>query len=193
MRRALGGFWQEIAFQSSQHNQGGAYVALWVHVHVYCPALQRWRKANPCLRPGTGFLAGGQIGGLTDAPQWCEWNLAQPSFRLAEVVDLIRLRGLAYFFSFNNIESLQGKLCTEKIPALQPASALDFAMCFGGVQAAQAAARCFYDELPGAREGYLPALQRLQREGLPSTLATNHAEVLAHATLLFGLTALSAG
>lgn len=186
----------QIIFQSSHRNIQGKLVALWIHGNVISPTLKQWRSANPCLVKGSDGVAGGQIGNLIHPPSWMEWNLAIASKRNKQIADAIAtLRRITYpyFAMFDDTPSLITRLVKEDLPSFPPASALDFIMCFGSTTDALRAAQNMLQRLPGANERYPVALARFRREGLPTHTLTNHGEVLAAATLLYGFPDLRAG
>lgn len=189
LQRRTRDFVFRIDFQSSHHNASGKLSTLWLHGHVFSPTLKRWRAARPCLQPGHDFVAGGQIGNLAHPPEWLEWNLAQTRGRertLAEASAAIRRLIYPYFAQFDDIPGLIAQLRMTDIPAFAPASALDFIACFGSPAEAERAAQNMIRRLPGARERYSIALEQFQREGLPAHVLTQHGEVLAAATLIYG-------
>jgi len=87
---------------------------------------------------------------------------------------------------FDDVPSLLARLVMGLIPAFEPASALDFLMCFGSRPDAAQAAAMLLRSLPEAEQRYRPALARFRAGGLPSHSITVHGEVLAAATVAFG-------
>lgn len=180
----------QIAFQSSHSNLRGKLVILWLNGLVTSPPLKKWRSTHPCLRKESDYVAGGLIGNLDRLPSCMEWNLAiggQRDQQITDAVESIRRIILPYFALFDDIPALIERLAGESIPSFPPACALDFVMCFGSKSEAQRVAENLIRRLPGAAERYPTALANFRRDGLPGSTLSNHGEVLAAATLTFGL------
>ncbi len=195
LRRKSREFTFQIRFQSSQNNTPGELVLLWIFARVLSPTLKKWRTAHACLRRGSDHVAGGQIGNLVPNHSWMEWNLAIASERNEQIEDAvatIKRVGYPYFAMFDDTERLVDLLVRESPPSFDPASALDFLMCFASRSKALQAARRMLRELPGAKEKYSVELARFRRDGLPHPTLTAHGEVLAAATIIHGFPDLSA-
>ncbi len=179
----------QIAFQSSHLNNSGKLIALWIHCHVFSPTLKTWRTNHACLRKDSDFVAGGQIGNLLELPSWMEWNFADSSTRsdlIINVISTIREIALPFFDQFEKIEALLTGLTKGVPPGFHPADILDILMCYRTQSEVAIAAQKMLEELPGALGRYRTALAQFREEGLPAFTLTNHGEVLAAATLLFG-------
>ncbi len=177
-----------LSFQSSHHNTPGELVVLWIHANVMSPTLKKWRTGHVCLREGSDFVAGGQIGNLLPRHSWMEWNLALPGDRdqqIADAIATIRRVAYPYFAMFDDIPRLVARLVVENVPSFDPASALDFLMCFASQSEALRAARRMLRQLPGAEERYPIALAQFRRDGLPPHMLSTHGDVLAAATITY--------
>ena len=179
-----------ISFQSSHQNVPGELVALWIHAVVYSPTLKKWRGRHPHVGGSWDRVAGGQIGNLVSPHSWMEWNLgplADRERQIADAVATIRRIAFPYFARFEDVPGLAARLATEAIPSFDPDDALDFLMCFATPSDAARAARGVLRRFPEARQEYPAALARFRDEGLPAHELTGYADILAAATVLFGL------
>lgn len=195
LTRRAGEFVFEISFQSSHHNRADKRVTLWLHALVRSPALKRWRAAQPCLRPGSDLVAGGQLGNLDVPAAWLEWNLAPTGRRDGQIADAVAtLQRLAYpyFALFEDPPALRRRLAGEALPAFDPGDGLDWLMSIGRPAEALQAARGFYRRLPNTPRLYPAALARFRAAGLPAYQVTAYAETLAAATVLYGFPDLAA-
>jgi hypothetical protein len=177
-----------ISFRSSHLNIPGELVVLWIHAYVMSVTLKKWRMGHACLGKGSDFVAGGQIGNLLRQHSWMEWNLALPGDRdqqIADALGTIRCVAYPYFAMFDEIPQLAARLAVEDVPSFEPASALDFLMCFASRSEALWAARRMLRELPGAEERYPTALARFRDNGVPPYMLSIHGEVLAAATIIY--------
>jgi hypothetical protein len=184
-----------ISFQSSHHNIRGELVALWIHAVIYSPTLKKWRGRHPHVGGSWDRVAGGQIGNLVSPHSWMEWNLGPPADRerqIADAVATIRRIALPYFTRFEDVPGLVARLATEAVPSFDLDDTLDFLMCFGDPADAARAARGVLRRFPEARQEYPAALARIRDEGAPDHGLTTYGEILAAATVLFGLPDLAA-
>ena len=190
LKRKTADFHFHIHFQSSHHNVAGELVMLWIHGGVTSRALKTWRATHPSLVHPSDTVAGGQIGNLVKPESWMEWNLASPQRRDDEIADAVAtIRELAYpyFDLFGDIAAVRERLVAGDLPSISVASALDFLMCYGSRDEALAFARRIFLGQEEVRERYRQALGKYQVLGLPPYPAAAHGDVLAAATLLFGL------
>jgi hypothetical protein len=184
-----------IYFQSSHHNVAGELVMLWIHAGVTSQALKRWRARNPCLMGAHDIVAGGQIGNLVKPESWMEWNLASEEQRGDEIADAVAaIHELAYpyFELFDDIAAVRTRLVAEDIPSMRLASALDFLMCFGSRDEVLALARRVFLEKRQILDRYCTSLAQYRSHGVPRHPPNPYGDVLAAATLVFGLPDLEA-
>lgn len=135
-------------------------------------------------------VAGGQIGNLVKPESWMEWNLASEKEREDEIADAVAtIRELAcpYFALFGDVAAIRARLVAEDLPSMWLASALDFLMCFGSRDEVLALARRVFLEKDQIRAPYRASLAQYQVRGVPAHLLAAHGDVLAAATLVFGL------
>ncbi|HEY2808123.1 MAG TPA: DUF4304 domain-containing protein [Steroidobacteraceae bacterium] len=179
-----------ISFQSSHYNVAGELVVLIIHAGVTSQRLKSWRATHPSLMGGHDIVAGGQIGNLRKPESWIRWNLASEEERDEEIADAVAaIHELAYpyFELFKDIAAVRARLVAEDIPSMGLASALDFMMCFGsGDEVLAFAARVFRENVQ-VQERYHAALVQYQSEGVPRHVSGPYGDVLAAATLMFGL------
>jgi len=190
LRRKTSDFGFHIHFQSSHHNVAGELVKMIIHAGVTSQALKTWRAAHPCLMSMSDGVAGGQIGNLVKPESWMEWNLASVKERKDEIADAVTaIRELAYpyFARFSDVGAVRARLVAEDVPSMWLASALDFLMCFGSRDEVLALARRVFLEKEQIRERYRTSLAQYQTLGVPPYLLAAHGDVLAAATLVFGL------
>lgn len=190
LKRKTSDFSFYIYFQSSHNNVAGELVMLWIHAGVTSRALKAWRAAHPCLVHPSDIVAGGQIGNLVKPESWMEWNLASAKQRDHEIADAaatIRELAYPYFALFGDVAIVRERLVAGDLPSMWPASALDFLMCYGSRDEALAFARRIFLEQEQVRERYRQSLAEYQLRGLPPYQLAAHGDVLAAATLLFGL------
>lgn len=190
LKRKTSDFGFYIYFQSSHNNVAGELVMLWIHAGVTSRALKAWRVTHPCLVHPSDIVAGGQIGNLVKPESWIEWNLASAEQRddeIADAVTTIRELAYPYFALFDNVATVRQQLVAEGLPSMWPASALDLLMCYGSKDEALAFARRIFLEQEEVRDRYRQSLADYQVRGLPPYQLAAHGDVLAAATLLFGL------
>ena len=190
LARKTSDFGFSIHFQSSHHNVAGELVIMWIHAGVTSPALKSWRSTHPCLMGASDMVAGGQIGNLVRPESWMEWNMASEKQREAEVADAVAaIRELAYpyFAVFDDVAAVRARLIAEDVPSMWLSSALDFLMCFGSRDDALALARRVFLEKDDIQDRYRSSLAQYQTLGMPRHLLSAYGDVLAAATLVFGL------
>lgn len=190
LKRKTSDFGFHIYFQSSHNNVADELVILWIHAGVTSQALKAWRVTHPCLVGASDIVAGGQIGNLVKPEGWMEWNLASAKQRddqIADAVTTIRELAYPYFALFGDVAALREQLVVGGLPSMWPASALDFLMCYGSRDEALAFARRVFLEQEQVRDRYRQSLAQYQTLGLPPYRPAADGEVLAVATLLFGL------
>lgn len=190
LKRVTSEFGFHIYFQSSHHNVAGELVMLWIHAGVTSPALKAWRATHQCLLHPSDMVAGGQIGNLVKPESWMEWNLALANQRedeIASAVTTIRDLAYPYFALFDNVATVRQLLIAGGLPSMWPSSALDFLMCYGSKDEALAFARRIFLGQEEVRDRYRQSLAEYQVRGLPPHQLAADGDVLAAATLLFGL------
>lgn len=180
----------QIYFQSDRNNVAGELIALWTHAGVFSKRLKAWRKRQPQpLHMGDG-VAGGQIGNLTHPVSWMEWTLAAPDSRaslLSDTIATIRLIAFPYFVLFEDVPALCQRLMTEELPGTHLPITLEFLLCFGNKQMAEACFHRFLLARPNILERYRIELEQVRRNGIPQARNSGYAIELAYATVAYGL------
>lgn len=185
--RRDGDFTYQIRFQSSHDNVAGVTVKLWIHGVVLSKRLENWRSSHPQLR-AIDYVAGGQIGNLSDETMWHDWNLADPSTRQSTIdsaVSVIECVALPYFAQFDDLEALLAKLQHSDVPSMPIDRVLEFLMCFADREAAKTAGANFLKRHPNLVNSYSRELQGYADRGLDWSLPSGHARQLAFASHLF--------
>lgn len=185
--RKSGDFTYQIGFQSSHKNVAGVTVKLWVHGTVFSKRLETWRSSHPQLRV-IDYVAGGQIGNLTDDTIWHDWNLADPNTRqstIDAVILTIESVAMPYFAQFDDLKVLIPKLQHSDVPSMPIDCAIEFLMCFADHHAAKTAGANFLKRHPNLVHSYTRDLQRYADRGLDWSPPSGYARQLAFASHLF--------
>lgn len=185
--RKHGDFTYQIGFQSSHKNVTGVSVKLWIHGTVFSKRLETWRSSHPHLRV-IDYVAGGQIGNLTDDTIWHDWNLADPNTRQATIdaaISAIESVAMPYFAQFDDIKVFLPKLQHSDVPSMPIDRVIEFLMCFADHQAARTAGANFLKRHPNLVNSYIRDLQRYADRGLDWSQPSGYARQLAFASHLF--------
>lgn len=185
--RKSGEFTFQVGFQSSHRNVAGAIVKLWIHGTVFSKKIEVWRKTYPLLH-GADYVAGGQIGNLTDQTFWHDWNLADPSTRASVIeaaTQTVLSVALPYFSQFEDLDGLVAKAKAADIPSMTIDRVVEFLMCFANQVAARDAAASFLERHPNLVSNYIRDFRRYGERGLESRHASGYAAQLALASHLF--------
>lgn len=173
LKRVNGDLVFQIHFQSDRNNIAGRRAAVWIHGGVSSRALAKWRRVHPNVLirrsgPGTGGVAGGQIGNLTEPFGWMEWDLADEADRqgqIADAVGSIRQILLPFFALFDDPATAVNALILDRNP--WQSSLVEYALCRLGKVAAEAAGRAYLHANPGARNRFEEAHLAYAVDGLP--------------------------
>lgn len=187
--KKVGDFTFQVQFNSSSRNVAGALVKLWISGTVYSKRLERWRANFPLLR-GADYVAGGQIGNLTDQVVFNDWNLADSNTRdtlIADAVCLVEGVALPYFTQFEDLSGTINRVVSSDVPSFTISNVVEFLMCYADTQTARKAAANFLDRRPSLVSSYRRELARYAQRGLNWRTSAGHATQLALASHLFGL------
>jgi hypothetical protein len=168
-RRMSGAFAHSISFQSSGRNFSGHHVQLWMHAIVSSPNLKTWRAIALPEKAGIDYVAGGMVHLITDECALVQWELANPLDRAETIEDataFIRERVLPFFANFDEPGRLVQTLSGRDIPGLDIVRAIEVALCFEGVSAAQRV----LDRCLSASPSLLKAVQALEPTDNPESL-----------------------
>jgi hypothetical protein len=120
-----------------------------------------------------------------------EWELANPDQRqrtIDDAVDFIRSVVEPYLDQFNDPELALSAVHQHPINAFSVGDEIEFALCFGGLPAAQGVLDRFVAESPALHESIRRAVERATRDGLPEFAPTGYADVVAWTHVAYGLT-----
>jgi hypothetical protein len=187
--RRVGDMVFKVSFQSSHNNIRGEYVALWIHVNVRSPKLKKWRITNQSLRGPYDFVAGGQIGILTNGRPWMEWNLADPAKRQSEIdraVLTIRELAFPYFAVFEDPANICDRLKRGELIGMDLLNMFDFAACFSSLSAARDVAVRYLSRRLDFVDDYRKKMEQFRQKGLPDHVPSG-TEALAALSIRFGL------
>jgi hypothetical protein len=185
--RKSGDFTYQIGFQSSHKNVAGVSVKLWIHGTVFSKRLETWRSSHPQLR-AIDYVAGGQIGNLTDDTIWHDWNLADPITRQSTIetaISTIELVAMPYFAQFDDLSVFIPKLQHSDVPSMTIDRVIEFLMCFADHHAARTAAVNFLQRRPDLARSYTRDFQRYADRGLDWSHPSGYAKQLAFASHMF--------
>jgi hypothetical protein len=185
--RKSGDFTYQIGFQSSHKNVAGFTVKLWIHGTVFSKRLEKWRSSNPRLR-AIDYVAGGQIGNLTDDAIWHDWDIADPTTRQSSIeaaISTIESHAIPYFAQFDDFDALRTRLMHSDVPSMSIDRVIDFLMCFVDNQTAKKAAVNFLQRHPDLVRSYSRDFQRYADLGLDWSHPSGYAGQLAFASHLF--------
>ncbi len=186
--RKCGEFTFRISFQSSRDNLAGSTVKLWIHGTVFSKKLQRWRMSYPGLQ-AMDYVAGGQIGNLSEEATWYDWDLAQAKRRqstITEAIPKLERIALPYFAQFEALDSFTVKLQQMDIPSMSIDRVAEFLMCFADRAAARNAAVNFLVRNPQLVSNYKRDFGRYAERGLQYKGPSGSAGKLAYLSHLFG-------
>jgi hypothetical protein len=178
----------QILFSSSFRNVAGSLVKLWISGTVYSKRIKRWRADFPLLH-GADYVAGGQIGNLTDRVVFNDWNLADPVTRDAVIADahlLIDEIVLPYFLQFEDMNALIARVVSSDVPSFTIDKVVDFLVCYADADTARKAATNFLDRRPVLVSNYQRDFNRYAERGLDWRTPSGYASQLALASHLFG-------
>lgn len=186
-RKKAGDFTYQISFQSSHSNVAGASVKLSIHGTVFSKRLEAWRASHPQLR-ASDYVAGGQIGNLSDKAEWCDWDLADRNVRQSTIdsaVAAIESIAIAYFAQFDELDVLMPKLQQSDIPSMTIDNVIEFLLCFADHERAKTAAVHFLHRRPDLAGSYMQEFQWYSERGLDSSRPSGYAKTLAFFSHLF--------
>jgi len=186
--RKSGDFTFKVAFQSSHRNAAGAIVKLWIDGKVFSKKIEAWRKNYPLL-DGADYVAGCQVGNLTDQTIFNDWNLADPASRpsaIENATQTVLSVALPYFSQFEDLDGLIAKAQANDIPSMTIDRVVEFLICFANPLAAKNAAANFLERHPNFVSNYSRDFGRYAERGLGYRHASGYAAQLALASHLFG-------
>ena len=173
----------KVWFQSSHNNIADQLVCLWIHATVLSGKIKKWRAQQVPPVSDYSYVAGGQIGNLLSNTSWMEWDLANPIRRdsvVADAVATIQRIAIPYFSFFDQPIELRDTLVERDLPSMDIARAIEYLICFHGIEYAQRALVRFLNH----RQDLLGDFWRLYREfgdaGLPPRKSSGFAFSLAY-------------
>ncbi|WP_231744084.1 hypothetical protein [Stieleria neptunia] len=174
-------------FSSSFRNTAGELVKLWISGTVFSKRLKRWRADYPLLH-GADYVAGGQLGNLTEETVFNDWNLADNDARNAVIANVnhsIANIALPYFAQFENLNTMIERVVITDVPSFTIDKVIDFLMCFSNAGTARMAAKNFLDRRPDLASNYRRDFARFAERGLDWRTPSGYASHLALASHLF--------
>jgi hypothetical protein len=190
MTRRRNGFTEKVSFQTSYHNIPGKHVELSVAATVRSKNLKEWRGSQPAsLRKGN-WVGGGMIHLLGIESSYLKWELADPEGRddtVADVIDTIRSLALPYFDVFQDLSTFIRLLIQRDVPAMDIGDAVEFALCFGSRDQAQAILERFVTERPDLAGAIAQAEAKMNRDGLPAHVLNAYADQVAFLRIYHGM------
>lgn len=190
MTRRAGQTTFRVGFQTSFNNTAGVSVELRVSADVYSRAFESWRESVPHPVSTGGWTAGGLIHLLAPGQSWQSWNLVNAGGTRAvieEIINTIKARVLPYFAIFENPEHVITELRKRDIPAFDPATAVEYALCFGGREAGQAVLSRWLNDNPRFLAGAREARLSYEKNGYPDYTETAFAPRAGWVALAHGL------
>jgi hypothetical protein len=186
-RKKAGDFTYQIGFQSSHKNAAGVTVKLWIHGTVFSKKLESWRRSYPELY-AMDYVAGGQIGNLSENTIWHDWDLADIQTRASIIhsaIATVESVAMPYFGQFDDVDSMIRKVQKTDIPSMTIDRVIEFLMCFGNRQAAWTAACQFLARHPHLVGNYQRDYARYAERGFQYRNRSGSAAQLAFASHLF--------
>lgn len=180
----------KISFGSSHHNVPGEHVALGLAGMVMSAPLKAWRARQPRTYRKDDCVAGGLAHRLGTNLAYIGWDLADPADRpetIADVKRFVREVVLAYFARFSTPGTVIEELMTKDIPAMNLASAIEFALCFGSTADAQSILDRFFVERPELLAPAVEAAAKFREQGTPDHFLTGYANEAALMVIVHGL------
>ena len=191
MTRRRIGFVERVAFQTSYHNIPGKHVELSVAANVRSKKLKEWRHSQPASLRKDDWVGGGMIHLLGTNQFYLKWQLAEPETReetIGDVIDTIRSCALAYFDHFQDIPACVRLLVECDLPAMDLGNAVEFTLCFGARDQAQAILQRFLVERPDLADAIAEAEDKMRTHGLPGHALNAYADQVAFLRLHHGMT-----
>ncbi len=181
--------------ESERENSIYGSVSLYVLVGVSSRSMQSWRMslAHP-LRTSAG-IAGTYLSHLVgNGRRWLTVNLANERTRPARIrtiVELIRSGAIPYCERFREPKQVVASLLNVPDPGMLDFGELEYAVCYGGREAATAILQRYLRDRPDYfQAGYRDALERYRQNGLPAPntyVGSPTGSQLAFAALALGL------
>jgi hypothetical protein len=144
--------------------------------------LKAWRTQQQRTYRSDDWVAGGLGHLLGTSLAYIGWDLADKSERTettADVKRFVREVVLAYFTKFSDPKLVIEELTRKDIPAMELASAIEFALCFGTIVDAQTILDRVLAERPKLISPAIEAAARFREQGVPNYIVTRYAEEAA--------------
>jgi hypothetical protein len=178
-----------LEFRIDEIQKFGSVVFI-VRLGVESKSIAKGRAPLKSLLNDGGGIAGTNLGYLAPERQWLEINLANQSMRNARVdatIHLIRDAGLPFFDQFRHVDELVVSLIESANPAMMDFTEIEYAICYGGLEAGRQVLERWLREWPNCVAEYQEALQEYRDNGLPVWWSANLGPRLAKAALALGI------
>jgi hypothetical protein len=188
--RRSGDFTFKIWFQSSHNNIADQLVCLWIHATVLSTRIKKWRELQTPPVSEYSYVAGGQIGNLLPKSSWMEWDLANPKRRTHVVSDAtttIQRLAFPYFSLFDRPLELRDTLVEEDLPSMDIARAIEYLICFHGIEYAQRALARFLNARSDLVSDFWRRFREFRDSGLPARKSSGFASSLAYLAVQQGI------
>ncbi|HIH09057.1 MAG TPA: DUF4304 domain-containing protein [Candidatus Diapherotrites archaeon] len=182
-------FTYTIRFQSSHYNNA-QHIQLIAHASVSSPIIKKWRENQPLHVIHGDGIAGGLVHLLTDSG-FIEWNLREKGKKnqeiIRQIVGHISKNAFPYFSKFEDTVNLLSELKRNDIPAFGIGQALEFALCFGTKEDAQAIMENYLQRHPEDFNKAKKELEKYTTTGFPKTQMMYEAQQIAGAIIAYKL------